>query len=469
MPSTQSRVSSKVGPPRDPDPDLDAALSGDLRMADDAEVLERRPIQPSQDQELLPRRLRPGIDVDERVGGPIGRVDRARPRVQLHRGLLGKPRERRRRIDDGVLLRPLLAMVVRPALDPRRGVAREVLLPEALLLDPVGEALHGEPVVVEIRHEGRGDLDVVAEQVALRHRRLALARREQDLLEVRDPDLVAVDDPDPLLLDRLEGGDRVGRIRAGPGRWLRIRRLCALGLRGRAGGRDLPLASHASRVLLRLDPLVRRLAQQVVGSPLGEFDADDDLRLDPVGAAEPRCRVERRIGTLDLAHPGEELAAGSRAEAAADLAGVSPPVPRANAEDQRAEVGVASPAPAASRRRPPPARAGPSASATTCCAGRARTASAGASRRSPRAPARGPRRRTPRRHPPRGSRSGRGDAVAGGPSAGACAPRAARRRSDLPVEVEQVEDLVDDRRRLALPCRFPARARSGCPFGPGGG
>ena len=152
-------------------------------------------------------------------------------------------------------------------------------------------------------------------------------------------------------------------------------------------------------------------------------------RLDPVRAAEPRCRVEHRIRTLDLAHPGEELAARSRAEAAADLAGVGPPVPRANGRGSASRGRRGCPVPAASRRRPPPARAGPSASATTCCAGRARTASGGASRRSPRAPARGPRRRTLRRHPPRGSRSGRVDAVAGGPSAGACAPPAARRRA----------------------------------------
>ena len=96
-----------------------------------------------------------------------------------------------------------------------------------------------------------------------------------------------------------------------------------------------------SRVLLRLDPLVRRLAQKVIGRPLGEFDADDDLRLDPVRAAQPRGWVEHRVRTLDLAHPGEELAPRSRAEAAADLAGVGPSVPRANGQDQRAEVGVA--------------------------------------------------------------------------------------------------------------------------------
>jgi hypothetical protein len=187
-------------------------------MADDAEVLEGGPVQPGQDEQLLPRRLRSRIDVDERVGGPIGRVRRARPRVQFHRGLLREPRERRRRIDDGVLLRPLLAMVERPALDPRRGVARKVLLPEALLLIPVREPLDREPVAVEIRYEGRRDLDVIAEQVALRHRWLAVPGREERLLEIRDPDLVAVDDPDPLLFDRLERGDLVGCVAGGLGR-----------------------------------------------------------------------------------------------------------------------------------------------------------------------------------------------------------------------------------------------------------
>ena len=45
--------------------------------------------------------------------------------------------------------------------------------------------------------------------------------------------------------------------------------------------------------------------------------------------------------------------------------------------------------------------------------------------------------------------------------AGACAPRAARRAASA-VEVEQVEDLVHDRRRLPMARPSPARGRSGC-------
>ena len=116
-----------------------------------------------------------------------------------------------------------------------------------------------------------------------------------------------------------------------------------------------------ARVLLGLDPLVGRLAQQIVGGPLRELDADDEPRLDPARAAQAWRGIERRVRPLDLLQLREELATGSRAESAADLAGVNPAVPRADGEDQRAEVGVRSPGPAASRRRRPPARGGPSA------------------------------------------------------------------------------------------------------------
>ena len=48
----------------DRDPDLDAALAGRLGVAADPEVFQRRPIEPGEDQRLLPGRLLARIDVD---------------------------------------------------------------------------------------------------------------------------------------------------------------------------------------------------------------------------------------------------------------------------------------------------------------------------------------------------------------------------------------------------------------------
>ena len=208
----------------------------------------------------------------------------------------------------------------------------QVLLPEPLLLDPVRVALDGEAVAVEVRDQRRRDLHVVAEQVALRDRVPAVPGGEEHLVEVRDPDLPPADGPGALLLERVEGGDLVIGLGHDPGS------MGTLGLLGRPGGGDGPLAAHVPRVLVRLEALVRRLAQQPVRGPLGELDADDQPRLDPARTLQARRGIERRVGSLDLLELRAQLAPGAGVEPAADLAGVHPAVAAANGEDERAEV-----------------------------------------------------------------------------------------------------------------------------------
>ena len=105
----------------DRDPHLEAAAPARLRVAPYSEVFERGAVQPGQGQELVPRRLVAGVDVDERVCRAVDVGDARRPRVQLDRGVVREPRERGRAVDDQVLL--ALARVgvdVVPTRDPRR-------------------------------------------------------------------------------------------------------------------------------------------------------------------------------------------------------------------------------------------------------------------------------------------------------------------------------------------------------------
>ena len=176
---------------------------------------------------------------------------------------------------------------------------------------------------------------MVAKQVTLGDGSLAVPTGKEHLVEVRDADLATIDDPRALLLDSVERGDLgVGGGHGAIG-------MLPFGRRRRRRGGNRALAPHVPRRLVRLDALVRGLAQQVVGSPLGKLDADDDLRLDPPGSLQPRGRIQWRLGPLDGLEPLPQTSPRPRVEATADLPGVRPSVPAAHRENERAEVGVA--------------------------------------------------------------------------------------------------------------------------------
>jgi hypothetical protein len=73
-----ARVAERVAR-LDRDPDLDAALAGRLRVPADAEVLERRPVEPGDDECLVPGRRLARVDVDE---ANVGRSGASRRLVQ---------------------------------------------------------------------------------------------------------------------------------------------------------------------------------------------------------------------------------------------------------------------------------------------------------------------------------------------------------------------------------------------------
>src|SRR5262245_16395341 len=89
----------------DRDPDLDPPLAGDLWVAPDLEMAERRPEELREGDRLLPRRGRPGVDVDEGERRPERGLDPGGPGVDFEGGEVAEPAERRDPIGDDVLVR----------------------------------------------------------------------------------------------------------------------------------------------------------------------------------------------------------------------------------------------------------------------------------------------------------------------------------------------------------------------------
>ena len=110
--STQPLVSAKRVAAADRDPDLDAALAGRLGIAADAEVPERGPVEPGEDERLVPGRLRAGVDVDQRERRLPRVGQRAGPGVDLEARLVAEPAQRRDAVGDEVVVGvPVLATV----------------------------------------------------------------------------------------------------------------------------------------------------------------------------------------------------------------------------------------------------------------------------------------------------------------------------------------------------------------------
>ena len=98
------------------------------------------------------------------------------PDVELERARLREPQQRRQVVAQQVLVAlVLVAGEHGDRLDERRPLLLPVLLEEALAVDAVGHADHGQRPVGEVRQHERRDLREVAQQVALGQRRLLAA------------------------------------------------------------------------------------------------------------------------------------------------------------------------------------------------------------------------------------------------------------------------------------------------------
>ena len=104
----------------DRDPDLDAALAGRLGIAADAEVVERGPVQPGEDQRLLPGRPVARVDVDQGEGRLPRLGQLAGPGMDLEARLVAEPGQRRDPIGDQVIVGVAVGAAVEPDLPPAR-------------------------------------------------------------------------------------------------------------------------------------------------------------------------------------------------------------------------------------------------------------------------------------------------------------------------------------------------------------
>ena len=173
----------------DRDVDLDAALAGDLRPGDEAELVERHPEQPGDRQRVVPRRLGPGSMSTRAYDGSSG--DAA---VDVH-GWISKPAKLAAHTSAGApsisrysRVSPVLARRVRPAPHPQRGVGRHGLVEEAALgaVDAVGEAVEVDRAAGEPHRHPRGDGGVVGDDVAFGDRLGPPAAGHHHLVEVGD-------------------------------------------------------------------------------------------------------------------------------------------------------------------------------------------------------------------------------------------------------------------------------------------
>jgi hypothetical protein len=151
-----------------------------------------------------------------------------------------------------------------------------------LAVDAVGIALERQRPAGEVGEERRRDARVVGDEVALGEAGL----RPQDLVEVRELQPPPLDHHLAAVLGQL-------------------------------------LDDLDRRLLVRAQPLERRVAQHPVARQLGELDLREQQRLDPLRPARPVARRQRRAVGPQGPEPARQVVERLLGEPRADLAGVA--------------------------------------------------------------------------------------------------------------------------------------------------
>ena len=317
---------------------------------------ERGPVQPGQHEGLVPGRLLPGVDVDEREGGLPGVREATGPGMDLEARLVAEPAQGRGPVGDEVVVGAAVAAAVDAGLVPagqplRRGLG-DVLLPEPGRPGTVGEALEVERPAVEVAQHRRGDPREVADELAFRdraggRRRLgagvgpsartaacrgwsASARRPRRAR--RPPCPSAASASSSASVTRQASGASAGGAAVAFDAFgvLAAPALGGFGISGAsfsaARTADVVVTAVSrtttARVATRLEALVGGLADHPVARPATELRPDHELRPDPGHAAEiaapaalvvlGRRRIERRVVDGQGAEPLQQAASASR-------------------------------------------------------------------------------------------------------------------------------------------------------------
>ncbi len=208
--STQARVSPKLGPratgiqicrPRRP---------VSLGCPRTPEMVQGGAVQPGQHQHVVPGRGLAGVDVDQRVIRLVRLVGARGPGVPFQRAEVGRPDQRGRLVHHQVGAGLAgLGSRVGPARQPARRVVGQLLVPEPGGVRAAREAVHVQRPARQVGQRDRGDLRGIADQLPLGHRRRAVARREQRLVQVGQLELPAEHGPAAAVAERVQAGQLV--------------------------------------------------------------------------------------------------------------------------------------------------------------------------------------------------------------------------------------------------------------------
>ena len=130
------------------------------------------------------------VEVDQEVVRFVDVADPRVPGMQLDAGEVGEPRQPGRVVDHRKVDLVSGRVVDVHRLEPLRMRIGHALLVEEIGVDAVRVALHLHRSLAHVRQDGRGDVDVVADEISLRDPRSG----KQDLVLVGDGDLAIVDE-----------------------------------------------------------------------------------------------------------------------------------------------------------------------------------------------------------------------------------------------------------------------------------
>ncbi len=172
------------------DEDVEPGRARGLGEAREPELLEHLVHDEGDRAHVLPRVPLARVEVDQHVVRPLDVVHARVPRVQLDAAEVRDEGEPGRVGDHGEVGRaPAPGEDDVHRLEPVRMGNRNALLVEELALDAVRIALHLHRAALDVVQRARGEIDVVGDEVSLRHADL----REVDLVLVRQLDVAASD------------------------------------------------------------------------------------------------------------------------------------------------------------------------------------------------------------------------------------------------------------------------------------
>ena len=275
--------------------DVQPLAAGGLDEAHEPQLVEPRAHLAGGIDDLPPRRIGVGIDVEHHAVGLLDAILATSPNVDLQHSHLHQSRQARRIVHDHVRGRALRFLHFDPAQDVRLGSIR-MLLDEAVTPRSRRTPQQHQRASHDVReHERRGQLEV-ARQIALRDPQLGV----EHFSGVRELDAGAAVSTRPARARR-RAARRHARAQLAASRHARRTRARST---TRSGG---ALRHHFAHRLVLAQSMERRMPQASVSGPAGERHFRDQRGLRPVDVAQPRRVREHRRIALELAQSAAQI------------------------------------------------------------------------------------------------------------------------------------------------------------------